>query len=145
MAAGDWQVYDSFIREKNNGAQNVTGDSYAIVLLTSSHVLDLADSSYNDISADEVSDGKGYLQGGKDTNLAVGSIANGAIVTGADVSWVASGGTISYRYVALINNDSNGLVAIALADNTPADVTIPDGFEQIIQVSINGIYNEIRA
>lgn len=57
-------------------------------------------------------------------------------------TWTASGGSLVARYWVLfsfVTNDADSpLLAYGLLDNTPADVTTPDGLPLTINVPVNG-------
>lgn len=144
MAVGSWQIFDRFLTEKSDGSQDILNDEYVVILLDFTYVIDLSDTLYSTLNDSEIVEANGYITGGKATSLAMGSIPNGALFVGSDVSWVAAGGNISFRHALIANKTTNGLVAIATIDDTPGNTVIAEGFEHVIQISINGIFSETR-
>lgn len=61
----------------------------------------------NSVKADltEIAAGNGYSAGGSDTTAATSRTGGTTSITGVDVTWTASGGTIGpFRYVVLYND-----------------------------------------
>lgn len=148
MAMGAWQPFDNFAKHCMAGTIDLDTDSFRVALVTSSYTLDLTDDQWSEISGNEVANGDGYTTHGNAlSSVTFTSSTDTHTWDCADFSWTASGSGITARF-AVIVHDANGdnslattdkVCAIALLDNTPADVSRTAGQNLEIQHSANGI------
>lgn len=97
------KFYD-FSEQLTNGVQNFISDTYKIMLVNSP-----APVATNSIKADltEISSGNGYTAGGTATTVAISETTGTTTVTGTQVVFTASGGSIGpFRYAVLYNDTS---------------------------------------
>ena len=96
--------YQQFVEDLGNKVHDLVGTDDTIkVALSNSAPTVATDATLSDAS--EISSGNGYTAGGDDTQNS-GSESGGTLtVTGTDVTFTASGGTIGpFRYVILYND-----------------------------------------
>lgn len=95
--------FNDFVEQLSKGVHQLHAAGHTLkVALTNS-----APSATNTVFADitEISAGNGYTAGGEDVQNDVSETGGTASVTGVDVVWTASGGTIGpFRYVVLYND-----------------------------------------
>lgn len=140
---GTINVYDSFVRDVQNGTIDVDSDSFICGLSTSSYAPDInADETVSDIT-NEVT-GNGYS---RQTLASVGFTepSNGVWQFDAnDPVFTASGGSIVARYWWVFDDTptspADPLCFYGLLDDTPADVTTTSTNTLTLQVHANGFY-----
>jgi hypothetical protein len=96
--------YQQFVEDLGNSVHDLVGTQHTLkVALTNTAPNVATHAVFADIT--EISAGNGYTAGGADTQND-GSESGGTLtVTGVDVVWTASGGTIGpFRYVVLYND-----------------------------------------
>ena len=94
-------IYNSFKEYMGDNTIDMDGDTFKIALLTSSHTPDATDSTYADVSGDEVS-GTGYTAGGA-TLTATWTRSGGTTTFDADnVTWSSS--TITAQYAVIYSD-----------------------------------------
>lgn len=99
-----YNKFQNFSEELVKGNQNFATDTYK-VYLTNATPSASADSVKADLA--EISGGNGYTSGGATTTIAVSETGGTTTVTGTEVSWTASGGTIGpFQYAVLYNDTS---------------------------------------
>ena len=96
--------YQQFVEDLGNKVHDLVGTDDTIKVLLSNTAPNAATHAVK-ADASEISAGNGYTAGGEDTQNS-GSESGGTLtVTGTDVTWTASGGTIGpFRYVILYND-----------------------------------------
>ena len=107
------------------------------------------DASYSVIAGSyEHAAANGYTAGG-DTVAATFATSAGTLTFDvADNVWTADGGSIVARYALLYNSSAGGtndLIAYALLDNSPADVTATDTNTLIVTIHATGAYTSAQA
>jgi hypothetical protein len=96
--------YQNFVEDLGNSVHDLVGTQHTLkVALTNTAPNVATHAVFADIT--EISAGNGYTAGGADTQND-GSESSGTLtVTGVDVVWTASGGSIGpFRYVVLYND-----------------------------------------
>jgi len=140
--SGTWHIYDSFSERMADGTCDLDNDTFKCALFTSSHTPAQTDDAYSAL-ANEVANGNGYTTGGV-TLTSVTWVESGGTVTFdcADISWTASGGSIVARYAIIYDDTDAGkqLVALCLPDDTPADITITDGNTGTLTIAGTGVF-----
>lgn len=149
MPADPFASYDGVADLIFDGTVDLDAQSFKLALFTSASNADSTSlDEYGDLTS-EVANGNGYTTGGvaltsptvtlTDTRDSVFTCAN------LTPAWTASGGSIVFRFfvvyiVGTLGGLTNPLVAFSLADNTPADVTIPNGVgRNVVFDATNGI------
>jgi hypothetical protein len=97
-------IYDDFKEDLLDGSVDLDNDTFKCALLDNSHSFSASDSTWADISANEIS-GTGYTAGGATlASLTIAVASNIARWDAADVSWTTA--TFS-AYHAVIYDTSN--------------------------------------
>ena len=126
MAAGPWQVYDSFVPKLSTALT----DTFKLALFTSTYTPASTDDSYTSLTG-EVANGNGYTTGGVAlTGVGLTDSAGTTTFVSDTATITASGGSIVGRRAIIYNSTDAGkqLVACCLLDGSDADVTVPDTY-----------------
>ena len=93
--------FQDFSEQLVNGAQNFTSDTYKVALSNSAPVA--TNTALANIT--QISAGNGYTSGGTATTISVSETTGTTTVSGTQVVFTASGGSIGpFRYVVLYND-----------------------------------------
>ena len=93
--------FQDFSEQLVNGAQNFTTDTYKVALSNSAPVA--TNTALANIT--QISAGSGYTSGGTATTISVSETTGTTTVSGTQVVFTASGGSIGpFRYVVLYND-----------------------------------------
>jgi len=133
MAVGPWVIYNDFKAQLNKKVMNLNAADtikYALVLSTSNAInAALVGATYGALT-NEVANGNGYTTGGataaSPTIAGGGATATITFDTG-NVAWTGSGAGFSFRAVVAVDSTTGDLIAYALGDTAPADVTVNPG------------------
>jgi hypothetical protein len=93
--------FNQFTKDLIDGVHDFDAHTFKVMLTNS------APTASNSVKADltDISAGNGYTAGGTATSITTGTSSGVAKVTGTDVVFTASGGTIGpFRYVVLYND-----------------------------------------
>ena len=135
MAVGKWVFPADSKKEIVNGTIDLTSD-IMMVLFVDTWAPQLAYATTH-----EVATANGYTRGGEACALTIAEAGGTVKVSFATpVEWTAAGGSIVFRYGALINDDSNKVIAYFLGDDSPADVTVPDGSDLTVICHADGVF-----
>lgn len=109
--------YQTFVTDLANEVHDVGGTTDTLkVALTNAAPNVATHTVLADIT--ELAGGSGYTAGGEDTQNNSSSATGTITVTGVDVTWLATGGTIGpFRYVVLYNDSSASDSLIGYWDN----------------------------
>ena len=141
-APGPWTPFNDFKNNLGLKLINLATDTFKVILVTSaSNALSasLVSANYATVT-NELSTANGYTAGG----VTVGSdswTGGGATATStfdvADATWTASGAGFTARGAVLYSDTSTSknLIAFALLDSTPADVTVASGNTLTLQIA----------
>jgi hypothetical protein len=102
MAA--YNKFNDFSEQLANGVQNFATDTYKIALSNTAPV------ATNTVLADitQISAGNGYTSGGSTTTITLAEVTGTTTVSGTQVVFTASGGSIGpFRYVVLYNDTTS--------------------------------------
>ena len=128
MAA--FNKFQQFVEDLGNGVHDLVGTNDTLKVYLSNAAPDAAaDAVKADLA--EISAGNGYTAGGEDTQNDGSETSGTLTVTGVDVTWTASSGTIGpFRYVVLYNDTPTSPAdpLIGWWDNG-SEVTLQDGEE----------------
>ena len=122
-------------------------DTFKVVLCTSTYTPSAAHDEYADLT-NELSTASGYTAGGAAIGTPTWTGSSGTWTwDGANVAWTASGGALVARYAVVYDDTATGkpLVCYILMNNTPADITIPDGTTATITWNGSGIFAVVPA
>jgi len=93
--------FQIFASDLATGNHNLQSDDIRIYLTN-----DVPDAAADEVKADlaELATGNGYTSGGVSITQSFNNVSGTVTITGSDVTWTASGGTIGpFRYVVLFN------------------------------------------
>lgn len=124
MAA--FNKFNDFSEQLANGAQNFASDTYKVALSNSAPTA--SNAALADIT--QISAGNGYTSGGTATTIAVSETSGTTTVTGTQVVFTASGGSIGpFRYVVLYNDTTASPVNKPLVGwwDYGSSITLADG------------------
>lgn len=148
MAAGALTFFQDAGKFLLNGTLDLDTNTLKVALFSSSLTPSVnTQNKLGDLTG-QLSTANGYTSGGA-TLSSVTLSRSGAVTTldAADVTWTASGGSITARYAVLyasgtLNGTVDPLIGYILLDSTPADVTATDGNTLTIQWNASGILTE---
>ncbi len=153
MAAGKWKTYDfadKYLADGTHDLDDTSGHAVKMALFLSTsnaNTLSVGTGVYSDLT-NEHANANGYTTGG----VAVPSFTwtrSGSVITfdAPDLApgWTASGGNIVFRFAVLyvnatVNSIVKPLLAVSLADTTPADVTVLNGNPLNVVFNASGIF-----
>lgn len=124
MAAGPWTLTNATRTNLSNGVF-LDADSYKIALFLSTSNIGAASTTYAGVT-NEHANANGYTTGGNAVTMSRSGTTSVVIDTTDPAVWSASGGSIVARFAVLYEVAGN-VVAYALLDSTPADVTVTTG------------------
>lgn len=104
------KVSNQFNEEHSKGEHDLVNDSLVAILLDTSYgTFDPAtDSTYSDISANEIATGNGYTQKTKTlTTVSLDQSADTMTLNADNIAWTASGGSIEATKACAIINDTH--------------------------------------
>jgi hypothetical protein len=145
MAAGPWQTYESFVEYAEDGTIQLGDDTFNMALFQStSNAATLTHTVLANLT-NEVANGNGYTTGGNALTTVTATRSGRTLTFDADDEvWTASSGSITARFAVIYkdgtaNSVTDPLVAVALLDDTPADVTATDGNTLTVAINASGI------
>lgn len=136
MAVGPWVPYNCFTGDLGTKTHDLSSDTLKVALFLSTSNCD--DSTLTGYAAltNEHANANGYTTGGVAVVATWAEVLGVATLTFQDAAWAPAGGNIVARFAVLYNDTSTGkrLIARALLDDTPADVTAIPG--QLLKVGV---------
>lgn len=151
MAAGAWVAHDKFLLYLAEKGIDLETDTFKAILCTSSSNVGTTSVDGYAAVTNELSTANGYTSGGLTLTNPVASESSGTITFDIDdFEWTASGAGLTARYVAIYDDTvtspvADPIVAHALLDSTPADVTVSAGNKLQVQISASGVIQIARA
>lgn len=125
MAAGTWTLTNSGRQNLLNGTFDIDSDSYKCALFLSTSNIGASSTTYAGLT-NEHANANGYTTGGISVSLVLSGTTSVTCSFGSNPVWTASGGSITARF-AVIYEVSGNVLAYALLDSSPADVTATSG------------------
>jgi hypothetical protein len=108
-------LYDHTAKRFADGS-NAVGDTYKVKLLTAA-TFDATHTTLTATGGTEVANGNGYLTGGATLgSVVVNQTGNDAAFDAADVTWSASGGSITASYGIIYNDTDTNDPPVAFID-----------------------------
>jgi hypothetical protein len=108
-------LYDHTAKRFGDGS-NAVGDTYKLKLLTAA-TFDATHTTLTATGGTEVANGNGYLTGGATLgSVVVNQTGNDAAFDAADVTWSASGGSITASYGIIYNSTDSNSPPVAFID-----------------------------
>ncbi len=138
MAAGTWVFSNTTRTNLLNGTFDLDTDSLKVALFLSTSNIGAASTTYAGVT-NEHANANGYTTGG---NAVTGSLSGTTTVTFDTTDpavWTASGGSITARFAVLYEVAGN-VIAYALLDSTPADVSASAGNTLTVSINASGIF-----
>jgi hypothetical protein len=136
MAAGNWIVPNAARTSLLDGTFDLDSDTFKMALFLSTSNVGTGSTTYAALT-NEHANGNGYATGGTGVTLSLSGTST-VTVDCSDASWTASGGPITARY-AVVYEVGGNVLAFALLDATPADVTATDGNPLNVTISASGL------
>ena len=137
MAAGAWTFTNVGRTDLLNGTYDLDSDTFKMALFTSSSNLGASTTTYAGVT-NEVANANGYTTGGSSVTLSLSGTTT-VTVDSTDVTWTASGGSITARFAAIYEVGGR-VLCYCLLDSTPADVTATDGNTLTVQINASGVF-----
>lgn len=140
-APGPWVIYNDFIAQTYKKVMNLNAsDTIKVALVTSaSNAINqaLVGATYGALTH-EVANGNGYTTGGATAStptITGGGATSPIVFDTANVSWTGSGAGFVARAAVIYDSTTGDLIAYALLDSTPADVTFAAGFTATLNIA----------
>lgn len=137
MAAGAWTFTNSGRTSLLDGTFDLDSDTFKMALFLSTSNLGSGSTTYAGLT-NEHANGNGYTTGGSSVTLSLSGTTT-VTVDSTDVTWTASGGSITARF-AVIYEVGGRVLCYCLLDSTPADVTATDGNTLTVQINASGVF-----
>ena len=146
MAAGAWTLHNKIKEYIGDGTVDLDTHTFKCGLaLSTSNIATASIDGYAAVT-NEHANANGYTTGGQALTSVTWVEASGTITfDSADVTWTASGGSITSRYGFIYDDTvttpvADPVVCHSLLDTTPADVTATSGNTLTIQMNASGIF-----
>ena len=95
-----YNKFNLFTDDLVKGVYNFSSDVFKLILLNAAPIA--TNHVYADVSGNELSTANGYTAGGGAMTITLANVTGTETITGSDVTWTASGGSIGpFRYAAL--------------------------------------------
>lgn len=109
MTAGSWTVYSHAALEMSDGTFDLGSDTYFIILATTSYSPNAnSDSTYADVSSNEVSTGGGYTSGGIALTSVTNTLSTATVTfTAASPTWSSFSATFRYGVIIRCANGTS--------------------------------------
>ena len=137
MVAGNWTFTDVSRTRMLNGAFDFDTDAFKEALFLSTSNIGAATTTFAGVTNEHAA-ANGYTAGGIAVTVTLSGTTT-VTVDSTDPVWTASGGSITARFVVLYEVTGD-VVAYALLDSTPADVTATAGNTLTIQHNASGVF-----
>ena len=137
MAAGNWTFTDVARTRMLNGTFDFDTDAFKEALFLSTSNIGAATTTFAGVTNEHAA-ANGYTAGGIAVTITLSGTTT-VTVDSTDPVWTASGGSITARFVVLYEVTGD-VVAYALLDSTPADVTATAGNTLTIQHNASGVF-----
>lgn len=137
MAAGAWTFTNAGRTKLLDGTFDIDSDTWKMALFLSTSNIGASSTTYAGVT-NEHSNANGYTTGGSSVTLSLSGTTT-VTVDCTDVTWTASGGSITARF-AVIYEVGGHVLCYCLLDSTPADVTATDGNTLTVQINASGVF-----
>ena len=142
MAAGAWKFTTAGAQKLFDGTFDLDTDVFKMALFLSTSNLGSSSTTYAGVT-NEHANANGYTTGGQSVTVSLSSATVGSVTTvtcdSTDVTWTASGGSITARFAAIYEVSGN-VLCYCLLDSTPADVTATNGNNLPIVINALGVF-----
>ncbi len=137
MAAGTWQFSNTARTDITKGTF-LDADVYKIALFLSTSNIGAASTTFAALTGEHAA-ANGYTAGGNAVTMSRTGTTTVTVTTTNPAVWTASGGSITARFAVLYEVAGN-VVAYALLDSTPADVSATSGNTLTVSINASGIF-----
>jgi len=137
MAAGAWTFTNAGRTSLLNGDFDLDSDTFKIALFQSTSNIGSGSTTYAGLT-NEVANANGYTTGGASTTVSLSGTTT-VTVDATDVTWTASGGSITARF-AVLYEVGGKVLCYCLLDSTPADVTATTGNTLTVTINASGVF-----
>lgn len=137
-AAGTWTFVNSSRTNLLNGTFDIDTDSWKVALFLSTSDIGATETTYAGVT-NEHAGNNGYTTGGIAVTLTLAGTTTVTVDIATDPVWTASGGSIVARF-ALLYEVAGSVLAYALLDSAPADVTATDGNTLTVAAHASGVF-----
>lgn len=137
MAAGTWTFTNTARTEITKGTF-LDADSYKIALFLSTSNIGAASTTFAGLTNEHAA-ANGYTAGGNAVTMSRSGTTTVTVTTTNPAVWTASGGSITARFAVLYEVGGN-VLAYALLDSTPADVTATAGNTLTVSINASGVF-----
>lgn len=138
MAAGAWLFTNTGRTSLLNGTFDIDSDTWKMALLLSTSNIGAASTTYAGVT-NEHANANGYTTGGASIALTLSGTTTVTVDITTDPVWTASGGSITARF-AVIYEVGGNVLAYALLDSSPADVSATSGNTLTVAASGSGVF-----
>ncbi|MBL8824904.1 MAG: hypothetical protein JNJ77_20120 [Planctomycetia bacterium] len=138
MAAGAWTFTNTGRTSLLNGDFDIDSDTFKMALFLSTSNLGAGSTTYAGLT-NEHANANGYTTGGAAVSPTLAGTTTVTVDLSSDPVWNASGGDIVARF-AVIYEVSGKVLCYCLLDNTPADVTAPNGNPLTVAIHASGVF-----
>lgn len=137
MAAGTWTFTNAGRTSLLNGDFDIDTDTFKMALFLSTSNIGSGSTTYAALT-NEHANANGYTTGGEAVTLSLSGTTT-VTVDSTDVTWTASGGSITARF-AVIYEVSGKVLCYCLLDSAPADVTATTGNTLTVAIHASGVF-----
>ncbi len=138
MAAGTWTFTNTSRTNFLNGTHDLDTDSHKVGLYLSTSNIGAASTTIAGVTNEHAA-ANGYTAGGIAVTLTLAGTTTVTVDIATDPVWTASGGSIVARF-AVLYEVGGAVIAYALLDNTPADVTATSGNTLTVAAAVQGVF-----
>jgi hypothetical protein len=138
MAAGTWAFTNGGRTKLLDGTFDIDSDSWKMALLLSTSNIGASSTTHAGVT-NEVANANGYTTGGIAITLTLSGTTTVTVDVQTDPVWTAAGGSITARFAEIYEVGGN-VLAYALLDSTPADVTATDGNTLTVAANVSGVF-----
>lgn len=138
MAAGFWTFTNGARTSLLDGTFDINSDTWKMALFLSTSNIGTGSTTYAGLT-NEVSNANGYTTGGIAITLTLSGTTTVTVDIATDPVWTATGSGITARF-AVIYEVGGNVLCYALLDDTPADVTAPNGTTLTVAASGSGVF-----
>lgn len=133
------QGYNQFTELVADGTLDLDGDSFKIMLVDSGYTFDATDTTYADVSGDEIANGNGYTTTGQAlTSVTWTRSGSTTTLDAANPVWTATGGNIPAAAGAVIYDDTAADSLICFID-FDGDFPTLEGGTLTVNINASGI------
>lgn len=139
-APGPWLFTNTILKKLLDGTLDLDSNSFKVALFRSTSNIGPVSTTYAGLTG-EVQQNFGYLTGGVAVTLALTGTTTVITDFSSNPLWTADGGNIVARYAAIYKISSGEILCYCLLDSAPADYTVFDGADLVVNPPAGGIFS----